>query len=266
LVTTYPTVNKQVIEVAREISQLDDLRTSWVAAYRQKHAEADWWAEGFGAVEHSPETQERVFRMAEQLAGRGIDRFAVFAALRHADAVPQASSGSLHEGVALQTQHLYVQGRAIRSDDYRREPWCSSLPAAAAGSGVIDSLLSSHGVVVNLLPPEGFDEQPGRAGQRWLPQPQAGRAIILLDRAARLDHLRAMGFDPITFDGADPGAFAWAIFELAARAKDAATQLRCDCHPGVRPIPLGVAVESSSHGLMNAKWQPVTSLRARVDL
>ena len=258
MVTTYPTVNKQVIEVAREISQLDDLRTSWVAAYRQKHAEADWWAEGFGAVEHSVDTQERVFRMAEQLAGRGIDRLAVFATLRHADGVAQASSGRLHEG-DLQTRHLYLQGRAVRSDDYRRESWCSSLPAAAAGCGVIDTLLGSHGVVVNLLPPEGFEEQLRRAGQRWLPQPQAGRAIILLDRAARLDHLRAMGFDPITFDGADPGAFAWAIFELAARAEDAATQLRCDCHPGVRPIPLGVAVESSSHGLMNAEWRPVTS-------
>ena len=115
--------------------------------------------------------------------------------------------------------------------------WCSSLLAAAAGCGVIDTLLRAHGVVVNLLPPEGFDEQPGRAGQRWRPQPQAGRAIILLDRALRLDHLRAIGFDPITFDGADPGAFAWAIFELAARAEDAATQLRCDCHPGIRPIP-----------------------------
>ena len=258
MVTTYPTIKKQVTEDAPEISELDDLRTSWVAAYRQKHAEADWWAEGFGAVEHSTDTQERVFRMAEQLAGRGIDRLAVFAALRHADGVAQTSSGRLHEG-DLQTRHLYLQGRAVRSDDYRRESWCSSLPAAAAGCGVIDTLLGSHGVVVNLLPPEGFEEQLRRAGQRWLPQPQAGRAIILLDRAPRLDHLRAMGFDPISFDGVDPGAFAWAIFELAARAEDAAIQLRCDCHPGVRPIPLGVAVESSSHGLMNAEWRPVTS-------
>src|SRR5438132_10575333 len=191
MVTTYPTIRNQGAEDAREISELDDLRTAWVASYRQKHAEADWWAEGFGPVEHSPDTQERVFRMAEQLAGRGIDRLAVFAALRHADAVPQASSGSLHEGAALQTQHLYVRGRAIRSDDDRREPWCFRLTAAAAGCGVIDTLLSSHGVVVNLLPPEGFDAQPGRAGQRWLPQPQVGRAIILLDRAPRLDHLRA---------------------------------------------------------------------------
>ena len=191
MVPTYPNTKNDLAEDAPVISQLDDVRTSWVSAYRREHPEADWWAEGFGAVQHSLETQERVFRMAEQLAARGIDRLAVFAALRHADAVPQASSGSLHEGAALQTQHLYVQGRAVRSEDYRREPWRSSLPAAGAGSGIIDTLLGSHGVVVNLLPPEGFDEQPGRAGQRWLPQPQAGRAIILLDRAPRLDHLRA---------------------------------------------------------------------------
>src|SRR5438270_7367892 len=150
MVTTYPTIKNDLAEDVREGSQLADVRTSWVAAYRQKHAEADWWAEGFGAVEHSLDTQERVFRMAEQLAGRGIDRLTVFAALRHADAVPQASSGRLHEGAALQTQHLYVQARAVRSDDYRRDPCCSSLPAAAAGCGLIDTLLGSHGVVGNL--------------------------------------------------------------------------------------------------------------------
>jgi len=259
MVTTYPTIRNQATEDAREISELDDLRTAWVASYRQKHAEADWWAEGFGAVEHSLDTQERVFRMAEQLAGRGIDRRAVFAALRHADGVAQASSGRLHEG-DLQTRHFYLQGRAVRSDDFRRDPWSSSLFAAAAGCGVIDTLLGPHGVVVNLLPPEAFEEQLGRANHRWLPRPQEGRAIILLDRAPRLDHLRAMGFDPITFDGIDPAAFAWAIFELAARAEDAATQLMCDCHPSFRPVPLGVAVECSSPGFMNAEWRPVTSL------
>ena len=258
MVTTHPTVRKQVTEDAREISQLDDARTSWVGAYRRDHAEADWWAEGFGAVEHSVETQERVFRMAEQLAGRGIDRLAVFAALRHADSVPQASIGSLHQGATLQTQHLYVQGLAVRSDDYRRDPWYFILPAAAAGCGVIDTLLGSHGVVVNLLPPEAFEEQLERSGQRWLPQPQEGRAIILLDRAPRLDHLRAKGFDPIIFDGIDPAAFAWAIFELASRAKDAAAQLTCDCHPSFRPVPLGVAVDGSSPSFMNSEWLPVT--------
>src|SRR5207237_6295300 len=96
------------------------------------------------------------------------------------------------------------------------------------------------------------------AGQRGLPQPQEGRAIILLERAPRLDHLRAKGFDPITFDGADPAAFAWAIFELASRAEAAANQLNCDCHTRFRPVPLGVAVDRSSRSFINAKRLPVT--------
>ena len=241
--TTYPNIKNYVAQDARETSQLDDVRTSWIAAYRQNHPEADWWAEGFGTVEHSLETQERVFRMAEQLVGRGIGRLAVFAALRHADGVAQASGGRLHEG-DLQTRHLYLHGRPVRSDDYRRDPWSSSLFAAAAGCGVIDTLLGPDGVAVNLLPPEAFEEQLGRAGQRWLPQPQAGRAIILLERAPQLDHLRARGFDPIVFDGADPAAFAWAIFELASRAEAAESQLSCVCHPVFRPVPLGIAVDA----------------------
>ena len=159
--TTYPDNRRSVTEDSAEISPLNDLATGWVVAYRRNHPEADWWAEGFGAVEHSVETQERVFRMAEQLAGRAIDRLSVFAALRRADAVAQESSRRLQD---------------------------SSTPAAVAGCGVIDTLLGAHGVVVNLLPPEAFEEQLGRAGQRWLPQPQAVLAIILLGRLALKTH------------------------------------------------------------------------------
>jgi len=229
VVTTYPDNRRSVTEDSAEISPLNDLATGWVVAYRRNHPEADWWAEGFGAVEHSVETQERVFRMAEQLAGRAIDRLSVFAALRRADAVAQESRGGLQE---------------------------SAMPAAVAGCGVIDTLLGAHGVVVNLLPPEAFEEQLGRAGQSWLPQPQAGRAIILLDEAPRLDHLRAKGFDPITFDGADPAAFAWAIFELASRAEAVANQVNCDCHTRFRPVPLGVAFDRSS-SLTSPRWLTV---------
>jgi len=32
-------------------------------------------------------------------------------------------------------------------------------------------------------------------------------------------HLRAVGFDPLAFDGHDPAAYAWVMFELSARAK-----------------------------------------------
>src|SRR5205807_9266057 len=189
--------------------------------------------EGFGAVEHSVETQERVFRMAEQLAGRAIDRLSFFAALRNADAVTQESSGRLQD---------------------------SSTPAAVAGCGVIDTLLGPHGVVVNLLLPEAFEEQLGRVSDGWLPPPQEGRAMILLDRVPRPDHLRSMGFDPITFDGIDPAAFAWAIFELALRDEDAADQLTCDCHPSFRPVPLGVAVNGSSLSFMDGERLPMATL------
>src|SRR5207245_8646854 len=119
----YPDNQRRVTEDSAEISPLNDFAIAWVVAYRRNHPEADWWAEGFGAVEHSVERQERVFRMAEQLAGRAIDRLSVFAALRRADAVAQES------------------GRRLQG---------SSAPAALAGCGDIDTLLSALGVGFNL--------------------------------------------------------------------------------------------------------------------
>jgi hypothetical protein len=206
MVTTYPTIRKQVTEDAREISQLDDLRTSWVAAYRQKHAEADCWAEGFGAVQHSLDTQERVFRMVEQLVARSVSRPSIFAALRRADAVAQGG-----------------------------------LSAAVAGGEAIDTLLGEHGIVASLLPREAFEEEL---------------------RVPVIDQLRASGFDPIPFDGTDPAAFAWVIFELASRTEAAATQLRCDCHPAFRPIPLGVALDRSSRSLVSGLFPSLLGLSA----
>lgn len=66
--------------------------------------------------------------------------------------------------------------------------------------------------------------------------------MIVIDGMPSLDQIRAHGFEPIVFDGADPAAFAWAIFELSNRINASITQLRCDCHPSFTPIPLGVAV------------------------
>jgi len=249
-VTIHPDTRTQATENSSETSQLDDLRTAWVVGYRRRHAEADRWAEGVWAVEHSVKTQERVFRMAEQLAGRGVDQVAVFAALRQADWFAMMNSGGL-SGIALQPRHLYTQGRAVRTEDFRHEPWRRTLTAAIAGCGVIDTLLGEQGVVVNLLPPEAFEKPPSRNGRYWVPQSQAGRVMILMNEVPELDHLRAFGFDPITFDGADPAAFAWAIFELTSRAEAAATQLGCDCHPSAGTVLLGVAVDGSSRSLTN---------------
>lgn len=255
--TTYPETKAREIEASPATSHLDELRGAWILAYRKYHPEADWWAAGFGAVEHSEETQERVFRMAEQLVARAINRPSIFAALRRADAVVQENGGWFDEAAA-RPRHLFVQGRAIRSNDCLGEPWRLTLPAAAAGCEVIDTLLGEHGMEVNLLPPEAFEGELGRAGQRWLPQPQSGRGIILVDPKPRLEHLHANGLDAIAFDDADPAAFAWAIFELACRAEAAASQLTCDCHPSFRPVPVGVAVDGSSRSFINAKRLPVT--------
>ncbi|TMD46332.1 MAG: hypothetical protein E6I86_12815, partial [Chloroflexi bacterium] len=64
---------------------LNDQRAEWVRQYRYGDALADLWARGLRRVSHSIETQERVFRMAEQLARRGVDRTDLFRALEEAD-------------------------------------------------------------------------------------------------------------------------------------------------------------------------------------
>ena len=135
---------------------LNDQRTEWVRQYRQDNAPADLWARGLRHVSHSVETQERVFRMAEQLERRGVDRTDLFTALEEADRC-----------VAV-------------SDD--------SLGAADAGHRVISSLVS--------LQPES----------------------VLICAGENPSTLRALGFEPLAFDGHDPAAYAWVMFELSMRA------------------------------------------------
>ncbi len=239
--------------------QLNDLRVAWVMGYRRSHPEADRWAEGFWTIEHGVETQGRVFRMVEQLAIRGIDPVAAFAALRRADARVDAAALGLLQG-DWQARHLYFEGRAIGWEDLRQSPWSAILAAADAGCAVIDRLICEHGTVVSLLRPEAFEERLGRAGRRWFPQAQAGRVMIVIDEATRLDHLRAYGFDPIAFDGADPAGFAWAVFVLACRGEATLTELRCDCHPRFTPVPLGIAADRMARSLKSPRR--LTAVRA----
>jgi len=63
-----------------------------------------------------------------------------------------------------------------------------------------------------------------------------------------VDHLKLNGFDPIVFDGRDPAAFAWAIFEMECRLGAA-----CDsvCSKGVPypvPLPYGIAIAPKGAG------------------
>ena len=135
---------------------LDDRRTGWVRQYRERQALADLWARGLRHVSHTMETQERVFRMAEQLERQGVDRDNVFTALEEADRCVALSD----------TPHA----------------------AAEAGHRAISTLVS--------LAPESL--------------------VICAEEDD--SSLRAQGFDPLTFDGHDPAAYAWVMFELSARA------------------------------------------------
>jgi len=171
-----------VVAVRTPIAEvLDDQRAAWVRQYRQAHARADLWARGLRHVSHSMETQERVFRMAEQLERRGVDRNGLFTALEEADRC-----------VALSNDPHGV---------------------AEAGHRAISALVS--------LAPE---------------------SVVICARE-NPSILRVLGFDPLAFDGHDPAAYAWVMFELSMRA-DADRRSRwrrCISEAVATPTAIGLA-------------------------
>lgn len=54
---------------------------------------------------------------------------------------------------------------------------------------------------------------------------------------------QGLGFTPISFDGEDPAAYAWVMFELSARAnaERRARWRRCDRQLSARPTAIGLA-------------------------
>jgi len=136
---------------------LDELRTAWVEEYRGRYGVADRWARGLRRVSHSMETQERVFRMAEQLTRRGVERADVFTALEEAD---RCAALSPDPGVA-----------------------------ADAGQRAISTLA-----------------------------PLVKDSVVICADEEQTS-LRALGIDTVSFDGYDPAAYAWVMFELSLRAE-----------------------------------------------
>lgn len=131
-------------------------------------------------MSHTMETQERVFRMAEQLERQGVDRHDVFTALAEADR-------------------------------------CVALPdnphaAAAAGHRAIGTLVS--------LAPESL--------------------VICTEEDE--SSLRAQGFDPLTFDGHDPAAYAWVMFELSKRAEADRRSNWRRCVPPDHSTPMAIGL------------------------
>jgi phosphoketolase len=90
--------------------------------YRRKNAAADRWAVGYGPIEHSVETQARIFAMAELLAARGVhgDHLPLFDVLYAADRIASAAMWVVvHETYA---HNVYLDGRSLALKDFKPQP------------------------------------------------------------------------------------------------------------------------------------------------
>jgi phosphoketolase len=97
-------------------------REEQVALYRRRNPAADQWASGYGPIEHSVETQARVFAMADLLAIQGVrgDGVPLFDVLYAADRVASAAMWiAVHETYA---RNVYLDGRDMAFDDFKPSP------------------------------------------------------------------------------------------------------------------------------------------------
>jgi phosphoketolase len=93
-----------------------------VALYRKRYPEADRWAVGYGAINHTVETQARVFSIAELLAARGVkgDGVSLFDLLHAADRMASAAMWLVaHE---TYVQNVYLDGRDLAPEDFKPRP------------------------------------------------------------------------------------------------------------------------------------------------
>ncbi len=122
--------------------------------------------------------------------------------------------------------------------------------------------------LVAFLSDGAFEEQRGSdwAPRWWRAEDSGLVAPIMIANGRRIDqrttmaqqggvdwlrrHLRLNGFDPLTFDGRDPAAFTWAVFELErrleARGRAAHSDSDADGYPV--PLPYGIAVAPKGAG------------------
>jgi phosphoketolase len=352
-------------ECMSETEKTDRIRTEeWVALYRRKHPDANRWAKGYGSIQHSLETQARIFAMADllkirEIQGDGVPFFDLLYAL---DRVTSAAMWVVvHETYA---RNVYLDGRDLSPGDFKPNPeghtggalnmvpayagymainaitghtrsWImgqghcvaaidtvnlllNNMTPAHAGryslteegltryardfysyhlrsDGKQDSPLGSHvnvhtagGIaeggylgftelqyvhmplpgerLVAFLSDGAFEEQRGsdwvprwwRAGDCGLVAPimiKNGRRIDQRTTMSQqggadwfADHLKLNGFDPLVFDGRDPAAFVWAIFEMECRLEASAEAVRS--RGGIYPIPLpyGIALAPKGAG------------------
>ena len=120
--------------------------------------------------------------------------------------------------------------------------------------------------LVVFLSDGAFEEQRGSDwAPRWWRAEDCGLVTpIMISNGRRIDqrttmsqqggaawfiqHLGLNSFDPIVFDGRDPAAFAWAIFEMECRLEAAATAARSGDEGYPVSLPYGIAVAPKGAG------------------
>jgi hypothetical protein len=180
-------------------------RARWVQQYRLSHRGADRWANGTRGIVHSIETQDRIFRLAEQLHDSQNWPHAVpfFVLLR---AVDEAASYEL----GLQK---------------------IAMPASAAAAAVV-----GFKVLFGQLP--RLNEHDWADGVDLTSQADVPLATF---------GLRLRGFDPVVFDGHDPAAYLWALYEIQERNAACDGRERRGQQPIIRPHGLAVIRAKRGH-------------------
>jgi phosphoketolase len=97
-------------------------REERVALYRRRNPAADNWAAGYGVIQHTVETQDRIFAMADVLSGWDVrgDGIPFFELLNAADRVASAAMWVVvHETYA---SNVYLDGRDLAPEDFKPRP------------------------------------------------------------------------------------------------------------------------------------------------
>jgi phosphoketolase len=124
--------------------------------------------------------------------------------------------------------------------------------------------------LVAFLSDGAFEEQRGSdwAPRWWRAEDSGLVAPIMIKNGRRIDqrttmsqqggvawfrrHLRLNSFDPIIFDGRDPAAFVWAIFEMESCLERAAEEVRAGRKSYPVLLPYGVALAPKGAGFPGA--------------
>jgi hypothetical protein len=177
----------------------------WVESYRLDHRGADHWANSPSGIHHSIETQDRIFRMAEQLRERRDwpNAAPFFPVLK---AIDDAASFE------------------VGTND-------APTPTSAAAAGLVGYKIL-------------FGNMPPVRGHDW---PEGITLASKEESELASFGLRVGGFEPIVFDGTDPAAYVWALFEIAEHQAAYDEVARPHDHRACPPRGLALVPTAASH-------------------